>query len=78
MAIRRFDFTCTNGHTNEYWVNHDVTTTQCSECKAEAVRQISLPAFDLDPFSGDFYGASRQWEKRREQKLQQERRANSQ
>jgi hypothetical protein len=77
MAIRRFDFTCSEGHTNEYWVDHDVTTTQCSECEAVATRQISLPSFKLDPFSGDFYGASRKWEKDREQKLKQERRANS-
>ena len=77
MAIRRFDFTCSEGHTNEYWVDHDVTTTQCSECGAVATRQISLPSIKLDPFSGDFFGASRKWEKDREQKLKQERRANS-
>jgi hypothetical protein len=31
----------------------------------------------LDPLSGDFMGATRQWEKNRAQKLQQERKANS-
>ena len=77
MALRRFDFKCTNEHVDEYWVDHDVTTTQCRHCTAEATRLISVPNISLDPLSGDFYGASRKWEKQREQKIKLERKANS-
>lgn len=74
--IRRFDFKCDNNHVDEYWVNHDVTSTQCNQCDLMAARQISTPQVSLDPLSGDFYGATRKWHKHREQKLQQERKQN--
>lgn len=74
--IRRFDFRCDNNHTDEYWVDHTVTTTQCNHCDSRAERLISTPSLGLDPLSGDFYGATRKWHKNREQKLKQERKQN--
>jgi len=42
-----------------------------------AKKLISPVRTKLDPISGDFMGATRKWERNREQKLKQERKANS-
>lgn len=75
--IRRYDFRCKNGHTDEYWVNHTVKTTPCSVCGEEAKRLIATPSVSLDPLSGDFAGATIKWAKQREKQIAKERRDNS-
>lgn len=75
--IRRYDFKCENEHVEEKWVDHSVTTSQCSICGSQSKRLISAPLAKLDPLSGDFTGATIKWAKQRAQKIEQERKANS-
>ena len=71
------EFKCEEGHVNERFVEDDCTHIPCLDCDKIAKRIVSAVRSKLDPISGDFRGATRQWEKNREQKLQQERKANS-
>jgi hypothetical protein len=71
------EFKCEDGHVNERFVEDDCTHIPCLDCDKMARRIVSAVRSKLDPISGDFMGATRQWEKNREQKLQQERKANS-
>ena len=59
------------------WLILIVHTCHVLDCDKIARRIVSAVRSKLDPISGDFMGATRQWEKNREQKLQQERKANS-
>ena len=68
-----YEFRCDHGHTNERYTDSECTHIPCLDCDKIATRIVSK----LDPISGDFMGATRQWEKNRAQKLQQERKANS-
>lgn len=72
-----FDFECENGHVNERMADSDCTHMPCLDCKSMAKKLISPVRSKLDPISGDFMGATRKWERNREQKLKQERKANS-
>ena len=71
------EFKCEDGHVNERFVEDDCTNIPCLDCDKIAKRIVSAVRSKLDPISGDFMGATRQWAKNREQKLQQERKANS-
>ena len=71
------EFKCEEGHVNERFVEDDCTHILCLDCDKIAKRIVSAVRSKLDPISGDFMGATRQWAKNREQKLQQERKANS-
>ena len=71
------EFKCEDGHVNERFVDSSTTHIPCLDCDKIARRIVSAVRSKLDPLSGDFMGATRQWEKNREQKLQQERKANS-
>ena len=44
----------------------------CEDCGGVLERQIDKPRFKLDPISGDFPGASIEWEKRRKDQLARE------
>ncbi len=76
MALRVFDFLCKNGHLYEHFVSHDVTEVQCVVCSETALRQISTPAFYLEPFSGDFATAADRWVKKRAEKQKLEQKQN--
>ncbi len=71
------EFKCEEGHVSERFVDSTCTHTPCLDCDKIARRIVSAVRSKLDPISGDFMGATRKWEKNREQKLQQERKANS-
>ena len=48
---------------------------KCPKCNSEVKTGYidkDSPKFKLDPISGDFPGATRRWEKMREQKMAQE------
>ena len=70
---RMFEFRCENGHTIERFEREEVRWVNCSECNTLAQRIISAPRIGLDPISGDFPGATMAWERRREEKMAQER-----
>lgn len=71
MALRVFDFACSNGHTVERFVNADIEEHEC-ECGAMGKRQIAAPRAKLDGISGDFPTASDAWVKRRESHMRKE------
>lgn len=77
MALRMFEFLCANSHRTEALVDPDVQELRCSKCGAEAARVISAPTMKLDGCSGSFPTAYDSWERKRSQKLAQERKQNS-
>jgi len=58
-----FDYRCASGHVNEYMVKGSPDSMLCKECHGLATRQLSSPRSMLDPFSGDFAGATIKWAK---------------
>jgi hypothetical protein len=68
-----YDFLCKNGHRDEYFVSADTTKRICDRCGAVGERVVSAPRAALDPISGDFPGATMAWERKREEKMAQER-----
>ena len=82
MARLLHDFMCTNeqdAHFFEYLTDLDKNPNPpCPVCGELANRVvISAPRLKLDPCSGDFPGATMAWERRRAEKLKQERKQNS-
>jgi hypothetical protein len=73
MSIRVFDFECPNGHVDEYFVGPGTVSLKCAHCDETAKRIITAPRVNLDPISGHFPGATMSWERRREEKMAQER-----
>jgi hypothetical protein len=68
-----FEFRCENGHVSEQLQRDEVRWVTCSVCGKEAERILSASRIGLDPISGHFPGATMSWEKRREEKMAQER-----
>lgn len=71
--IRMFDFRCGNDHTHEAFVNDTVRERECPVCGQIAQRQISTPRVHLEGTTGAFPGAAMQWERKRAEKIAQER-----
>ena len=74
---RFYDYKCANGHVNEHMVKGSPDTQLCKTCKAESTRQLSSPRPVLEPFSGDFAGASLKWAKQHERARVHEEKVNS-
>jgi len=78
MPRRMFDFRCAvSGEMFERYADASLTHCRC-ECGAEAKRLISPSNVVLEGVTGDFPGAKIKWERKREEKLRQERKQNSQ
>jgi predicted nucleic acid-binding Zn ribbon protein len=77
MALRMFEFLCTNSHRTEALVNTECYATPCKECGAEAVRVMSAPSMKLEGWSGSFPTAADSWVRKRSEKIAQERKQNS-
>ena len=74
---RIYEFRCEGcGEVYEQYVEESVTQCRC-ECGSSAKRLISIPRIALEGISGDFPTAHDQWVKKREEKLRQERKQNS-
>ena len=73
MSLKVYDFVCPKGHKEEYFVSPGTKTQPCIRCNAVAERVISAPRARLDPISGHFPGATMAWERKREEKMAQER-----
>ena len=75
------DFMCTGdeAHIFEDLVDLEETPNPpCKVCGEPSNRVlISAPRIKLDPCSGDFIGATMAWERKRAEKLKQERKQNS-
>jgi len=76
MARKLFDFICKDGHSQEKLVSDEVTKLTCEVCGKDAVRQISAPRINLEPYSGNYIGATAKWERNRAEKMKQERKRN--
>ncbi len=57
-------------------VDYETTTVTCLTCGSATHRQLSAPRINLEPFTGIFPSATSKWEKRRAEKLAQERKLN--
>ena len=70
---RMFDFQCGNNHIHEAFVDSEIRNKPCPECGEVAERLISTPHVKLDGTSGAFPGEAMKWDRKRAEKLQQER-----
>lgn len=77
MALRVFDFLCEEGHLHEHFVSYEVTEVPCKDCSKTALRQISTPTINLEPFSGNFVAAADKWARNRAEKQKLEQKQNS-
>ena len=77
MALRMFEFLCTNAHRTEALVDPDTQHLLCSKCGSEAAKIISAPTMKLEGFTGSFPTAYDAWERKRSEKMAIERKANS-
>jgi hypothetical protein len=75
MSKRIFEFVCEEGHISEVYIDAAIRATYCKECDKLATRIISKPMVKLEGVTGSFPGAYMQWERRREEKMKQEKRA---
>lgn len=70
---RMFDFQCDEGHIHEAFVDSEIRSNPCPECGKPAARLISTPMVKLEGTSGAFPGEAMKWERKRAEKLTQER-----
>ena len=69
-----FDFKCEAGHTSERFVSSDTKEVECNECGLPAVKQLSSFGTWTEKHNGT---SSDNWVKKREQKMANDRKANS-
>ncbi len=69
-----FDFKCEAGHTSERFVSSDTKEVDCNECGLLAVKQLSSFGTWTEKHNGI---SSDNWVKKREQKMANDRKANS-
>ncbi len=73
MALRMFEFLCANSHRIEALVEPDTTHLLCSKCGREAAKVISAPTVSLEGVTGSYPTAYDAWNRKRSEKLAQER-----
>lgn len=72
------DYYCTQcGIINEHFLENDVDQTICHVCGGDARKVISAVNFQLEGTSGHFPTAADKWVKKREQKMKEERKRDS-
>lgn len=70
---RIFEFLCSDNHLSEAYIDDSERTIQCKECGKEAIRIVSKPNMKLEGISGDYPTAYDAWERKRSEKLKEER-----
>lgn len=70
---RIFEFLCSDNHLSEAYIDDSERTIQCKECGKEAIRIVSKPTMKLEGISGDYPTAYDAWERKRSEKLKEER-----
>ena len=69
------DYLCSNGHNKEYFVENDIKTVECRDCGVPAQKVRAVPNFQLPGNdAAGFPTAYDKWEKKREEKMAEERR----
>jgi predicted nucleic acid-binding Zn ribbon protein len=79
MPKRLYEFQCVgeDAHVFEKFCDEDLKTAICPECGELSNRIISAVRSNLEGWSGNFPGAAMAWERKRAEKLKQERKQNS-
>ena len=75
MPKRIYEFLCSNDHLTEAYIDAEKRTTECNKCGQPAIRIVSKPMVKLEGVTGDFPGAAMQWERKRNEKMAQERKS---
>ena len=75
MPKRIYEFICGDDHLTEAYIDSELRTTNCSVCGQPAIRIVSKPMVKLEGVTGDFPGAAMQWERKRNEKMAQERKS---
>lgn len=70
---RIFEFLCTDAHLSEAYIDDSERTIQCKECGKDAIRIVSKPNMKLEGITGAYPTAYDAWERKRSEKLKQER-----
>ena len=73
MALRMFEFLCMNSHRIEALVDPDTPHLICGKCGQEAAKVISAPTVSLEGVTGSYPTAYDAWNRKRSEKLAQER-----
>lgn len=72
---RMFEFVCEDGHISEALVDETYREIACRACGKNSTRIVSMVRAKLEGLSGDFPSAYDAWERKRSEKLSQERKA---
>ena len=70
---RMFEFVCEDGHISEALVDDTVRELSCRACGKHSTRIVSMVRARLEGISGAFPSAYDAWERKRSEKLVQER-----
>ena len=79
MAKRLYEFICTGeeAHLFEKLTDAETRIVACPLCEEPSNRIVSTPRISLEGYTGSFPGAAISWERKRAEKLSQERKSNS-
>jgi hypothetical protein len=72
---RMFEFVCEDGHISEALVDEDCRELACRACGKNSTRIVSIVRCNLEGITGAFPGAYDAWERKRSEKLAQERKS---
>ncbi len=75
MSLRMFEFVCANSHRTEALVKSETQEHICSVCGEVSKRVISAPSMKLEGITGSFPSAYDSWNRKRAEKLAQERKS---
>jgi len=70
---RIFEFLCSDNHLSEAFIDDSERKIQCKECGKEAIRIVSKPNMKLEGITGAYPTAYDAWERKRSEKLKEER-----
>lgn len=70
---RIFEFLCSDNHISEAYIDESERTISCKECNKKAHRIVSKPNMKLEGITGDYPTAYDAWERKRSEKLKEER-----
>jgi hypothetical protein len=73
MAKRIYEFVCEDSHLTERFVDSECRQSTCTVCGKPSARIISTPMVSLDGTTGAFPGEAMKWERKRAEKVAQER-----
>ena len=75
MPKRIYEFVCPSDHLTDAYIDSELRVTNCKVCGQPANRIVSTPMVKLEGVTGSFPGAAMQWERKRNEKIAQEKRS---